>query len=45
MPPGVYRLRLWHPGLGPGVEPPPVMLTVGAADLDRALRLPVREAP
>lgn len=42
IPPGNYKLRLWHPGLPPNTEPPPVALTIGAADADYAARLAVR---
>jgi plastocyanin len=45
VPPGNYRLRLWHPGLPPGVEPAPVALTIGTADLQHAARLAVRNEP
>lgn len=45
IPPGSYKLRLWHPGLPPNVEPPPVALTIGAADTDYSARLAVRAEP
>ena len=45
VPPGNYKLRLWHPGLPPNVEPPPVALTIGTADTDHAARLAVRAEP
>ena len=41
LPPGNYRLRLWHPGLGPDTEPTTQAITVAGADLDRALTLPI----
>jgi len=39
--PGSYRLRAWHAGLVPGQEPAPQPLTVGTADLDSRVALPV----
>ncbi len=45
VPAGNYRLRLWHAGLGPGIEPAPVAITVGAADLEHSARLAVTTAP
>ena len=45
IPPGSYKLRLWHPGLPPNVEPPPVVLTIGVADTDYSARLAVRAGP
>ena len=45
IPPGNYKLRLWHPGLPPNTEPPPVALTIGAADTEYAARLAVRTEP
>ena len=45
VPPGAYRLRLWHPGLAPSVEPAAVALTITAADLDHAARLAVQAEP
>jgi len=44
VPPGSYLLRYWHPGLSPNVEPPPVPVTVGAADAELSARLPVKAA-
>lgn len=41
VPAGNYRLRLWHAGLGPGIEPAPVAITVGAADVEHSARLAV----
>ena len=45
IPPGHYRLRLWHPGLAPNAEPAPVALTIGVADAEYAARLAVRAEP
>ncbi len=45
VPPGSYRLRLWHPGLAPNAEPAPVALTVGSADLEHVARLAVQPEP
>ena len=45
VPPGNYRLRLWHPGMGPGTEPAPVALSIGAADVEHAARLAVGVEP
>jgi plastocyanin len=45
VPPGSYRLRLWHPGLPANTEAPPVALTVGAADLEQNVRLAARNEP
>ena len=45
VPAGDYRLRLWHAGLGPGIEPAPVAITVGAADVEYSARLAVSTEP
>ncbi len=45
VPAGHYRLRLWHAGLGPGIEPAPVAITVGAADVEHNARLAVSSEP
>ena len=45
IPPGNYKLRLWHPGLPPNVEPTPVALTIGAGDAEHNARLAVRNEP
>jgi plastocyanin len=45
VPPGSYKLRMWHPGLGPDVEPAAIAVTIGAADLDQSVRLAVRAEP
>lgn len=41
LPPGSYRLRLWHPGLGPDAEPITQGVTMTGVDLDQTVRLPV----
>ena len=41
VPPGNYRLRTWHPGLAADTEGPAVPVTVGNADLDLPVSLPV----
>ena len=45
VPPGNYKLRLWHPGLAPNTEAAPVALTIGAADAEYSARLAVRGEP
>ena len=45
VPAGNYRLRLWHAGLGPGIEPAPVAITIGAADAEHSARLAVSTEP
>ena len=45
IPPGSYLLRLWHPGLGPNVEPAPIAVTIGSADVDQAAKLAVSSEP
>ncbi|MBS0447131.1 MAG: methylamine utilization protein [Proteobacteria bacterium] len=45
VPAGSYQLHLWHPGLAPGVEPPPVALTVGSADIERSAQIAVSAQP
>ena len=45
VPPGNYRLRVWHPALGANVEPATSPLTVGVTDLARPFRLPVSVQP
>jgi plastocyanin len=45
VPAGNYRLRLWHAGLGPGVEPAAVAITIGAADAEHNAKLAVSSAP
>jgi len=41
VPPGSYRLTVWHPGLPAATMPAPVALTVGADDLRHAATLAV----
>jgi plastocyanin len=45
VPAGNYRVRMWHPGLGPNNEPAEIALTVGAADIEQSVRLSVRNEP
>jgi plastocyanin len=45
VPPGNYRLRLWHPGLPPGIEPTPIAITMTAADAEQRARLAVSAEP
>jgi plastocyanin len=45
VPAGSYRLRVWHAGLGANVEPVTSSLTIGAADVLQAVRLPVSAQP
>ena len=45
VPPGNYRLRLWHPGLAPGTEPAALALSIGTADVEHAARLTVSAEP
>lgn len=40
VPAGAYTLRVWHPDLPPGTPPLEQPLTVGAADVAAAVRLP-----
>ena len=39
VPPGTYRMRVWHPGLPPGAPATDQALVVGAADVSAAVRL------
>ncbi len=41
VPPGAYRLRVWHPGQPANVEPAPVQISVAEADADHPVRLNV----
>jgi plastocyanin len=41
IPPGNYRLHVWHPGLPATPEPAAVALTIGSSDLRHNARLPV----
>ena len=45
IPPGNYRLRVWHPGLPLAPEPAVLALTVGATDLTHNARLDVAAEP
>jgi plastocyanin len=45
IPPGNYRLRVWHPGLPLTAEPAAVALTVGSSDLAHSARLAVTAEP
>lgn len=45
VPPGQYRLIVWHPGLPANTMPTPVALTVGAADLAHAAKLAINLEP
>ncbi len=45
IPPGAYRLRVWHAGLPLTPEPAAVALTVGTADLAHAAKLGVTAEP
>jgi len=41
VPAGAYRLRVWHAGLPPNAEWVASSVTVGAADLEQSVKLPV----
>jgi plastocyanin len=43
VPPGNYKLRVWHPGLPVNTGPAPVAITVGAADIEQRAQLAVGE--
>ena len=45
VPPGNYKLQLWHPGLPPNTEPTPVAITVTAADIEHRAQLAVTAEP
>jgi plastocyanin len=45
IPAGSYKLRLWHPDLGPNVEPAPIAITIAGTDLEQAATLSVTAAP
>ena len=45
VPPGSYKLRMWHPGLATNAEPAVASITIGGADVDHAVRLAVRTEP
>jgi plastocyanin len=45
VPPGSYRLRVWHPGLPLNSEPTPVAISVTAADAEHHAQLAVSAEP
>jgi hypothetical protein len=45
VPPGAYKLTVWHPGLPAATMPASVALMVGADDLRHAATLPVAAEP
>ncbi len=45
VPPGSYRLRVWHPSLPVGAAATDQPLVVGAADIDTVYRLSGATAP
>jgi plastocyanin len=45
MPPGSYRLRVWHPALTANTEAPVVAVSMGTTELQLASRLGVSTAP
>ena len=45
IPPGAYRLRVWHAGLPLTPEPAAVALTIGSADMAHAAKLAVTAEP
>ena len=45
VPPGSYRLRLWHPALPLNTEAVPIAITVGSADIDHKAQLAVVAEP
>jgi len=45
VPPGSYKLRLWHPGLTANAEPAPVAITIGSADIDHTAQIAVAAEP
>ena len=45
VPPGSYRLRVWHPGLPANTEPTPTAVTIGAADAEQRAQLAVTAWP
>lgn len=42
---GSYRLKVWHPGLSNTTDGVTSAITVGVADIDQAVRLPVTDNP
>lgn len=45
VPPGNYKMRVWHPAMPVNTEAPAVALTVGNADLQPTSKLTVSAAP
>ena len=45
VPPGNYKLRLWHPGLALNTEPALIAITVGNADIEQSVRIAVSGEP
>jgi plastocyanin len=45
IPPGSYRLRVWHPGLPLTPEPVAIAISVGAGDLTHSAKLAVTAEP
>jgi plastocyanin len=45
LPPGSYKLRMWHPMMADKVEAPPATITIGAGDLEQSIRLAVTDSP
>ena len=45
LPPGAYRLRLWHPGMSGLPEPTSVAFTMGPSDAEHSARLAVSGEP
>ena len=41
VPPGSYRLAVWHPGLATATEPMSTPLSVGTADVEQRIQLTV----
>ena len=45
VPPGQYKLRVWHPGLAANAEPAAVAITIGSTDVEHSARLAVSAEP
>ena len=45
VPPGPYKLTVWHPALPANTMPTPVAMTIGAGDLTHAARLAINLEP
>lgn len=45
VPPGNYKMRVWHPAMPVNTEAPAVALTVGASDVQQTTKLTVSAAP